>query len=126
MVNHQDKKNPITCFQFGKKTLFLGHILDCCPRIWNVTAENLFLKRIIITLGLVRLPDPVVGLGLTTLEPEVLHRSDASQNDHKSKCYIPKNDYLNIFNTCNVATLHHVVCHVPSFDVDIEATSAAE
>ena len=30
---------------------------------------------------------------LITLEPEVLHRSDASQNDHKSKGIIPvKND----------------------------------
>ena len=26
---------------------------------------------------------------LITLEPEVLHRSDASQNDHKSQGYLP-------------------------------------
>ena len=31
---------------------------------------------------------------LITLEPEVLHRSDASQNDHKSKGYLPDKNVL--------------------------------
>ena len=46
-----------------KETLFLAHILDCCSRIWNSARENLFLKRIITNLELVRLPDSVVGRG---------------------------------------------------------------
>ena len=80
MVNHQDEKTSNHMFSVWQyaisllKTLFMGHILDFCSRIWNVAGENLFaLKCIITTLGLVRLPGPVVGRGLTTLEPGAMY-----------------------------------------------------
>ena len=49
-----------------------------CNRIqtWNVASSNLLENNLFFRM-------------LITLEPKVPHSSDASQNDHKSKSYIP-------------------------------------
>ena len=118
LVNHQDEKNIQShvfslakCYFPPKDTVsgpYFGLLLEnleCCSRESFFEVHN-------HKSGTSQAPRFCCGSGnLTTLEPEVLHRYDASQNDHKSKGFIPKTDYLNISHTCNVATLHHVVCH---------------